>query len=525
MPAFSLASLGLLPDASFNDARLWSAGVRVVDLSDSSNRIKISNNRYIEHDNFKFISVTEKKTARFRKIQPPRISDYMSSEIQNAIERAAYKYRLELESNGLTVCDKDLPSHRQIREEYERHCIQWSRVAKRVGRGGAKVLQNDVLEHKNFRKRQTLKFAASQVMTCASGEQMSLLSVMANAKRNMFAERYKFIKALSEICERDRLSWGMLTLTAAPEHHPSPKTRASSFDDLITVRDSQDWLQEKWRKVLRRLANHEVTISGFRCVEFHEDSTPHWHLLFYYHDADSEQIFKEVQKEWPLFDPENPEKSLGAHWIRGDNSKSKFASYASKYVLKSMSQGLDDDIDLDCEEDRTSLAYESLRSPFHIRGIQFFGLPSVGLWRSLRAMKDAPVTDSQIVLSSWRAARGGDAVGFIGLQGGLAVATKKRPLKGRICREEGAKFVEITDKTNGEYVRFDLPIWTRSANLKAASVSKNGGKSAGWHLMKVIQENPKIKSEKRKADGKRSLDFLLDDDSPEFFYLKLIEVN
>lgn len=519
--AFSLASLGLLPDASFDDARLWRAGVRSVDVTvdDPAYPLpaaahRLQKDEEIEHDGEKFVIV---KKREYRHIVKPRISDYMTDDIQNALNAAACEYQKECDKSGIAVSDKDFPSRRQLREEWERHRIQWDRVAKRVGRGGAKVLQNDVLEHKIFRKKKTLEFAASQVMTCANGEQMSLLSVMNNSKKNLFAERYKFITALSSICEQDKLSWGMLTLTTSPEHHPSPKNGGNSFNDSITVRDSQNWIHEKWRKVLRRLANHEVTISGFRCVEFHEDSTPHWHILFYYHKADSSQIFAEVKKEWTLFDPENPEKSLGAHWIKGDNSKSKFASYASKYVLKSMSQGLDDDIDLDCEEDRTSLAYESLRSPYHIRGLQFFGLPSIGLWRSLRAMKDAPITDSQVVLASWRAARGGDAVGFIGLQGGLAVATKKRPLKGKICREEGSKFVEIVDKTNGEYVRFDLPIWTRSANFKAASISKNSGKSEGWHLSKVIQVNPKTEGQKRKADGKRSLDFLIDDDSPSFF--------
>lgn len=524
--AYSLSSLGLLPDASFDDARLYRLGVRSVQILDddpaypiqlpNSLGVRLQKDEELEFNGRDWLII---KKPVFKTIEPPRISEYMSPEIQAAINLAADAYRKECDENGIEFSDKNLPTKRQIREEWERHRLQWDRVAKRVGLGGAPVAQNDVLEHKIFRKKKTIEFARSQMMSPPEGDPVSLLDIMNEAQKQRFAERYKFIKAMETICEMSSLRWGMLTLTAPSEHHPSPKTGIDSFDDELTIKDTHKWLHRAWRKVLRRLKNSGITISGFRCVEFHEDGCPHWHIIFYYRPFDGDRIFDEVKKEWPLFDPEDPE-SIGAQWISGDNKKSKFASYASKYVLKSIAQGLDVP-DLDNKEDRTALAYESLRSPFHIRGIQFFGLPSMGLWRSLRSMKEAPVTDSKIIISSWRAARGGDAVGFIGLQGGLAVALADRPLKGKTCRNEGEKYVELLDKTSdsdGEFIRYALPVWTRCAAFKATHTVAAGKKfQNGWQLLKVIQGDPKKQGQKLKPDGKRSLDFLLDDDSPSFF--------
>ena len=207
------------------------------------------------------------------------------------------------------------------------------------------------------------------------------LDQVASSPRTRFAKLYAFVKAMDAISIEQGLASGMLTLTLEPEWHPNPSHGANSWSGA-SPRDAHQSMGLRWQSVLRDLDRLGVGLSGLRVVEPHKDGCPHWHLWLLYR-ADAEQsILETVMRYFPnklkvrgvcpagasagkvatksaakphasdvIFDtldalkasasraPTHAKEGAQVELARIDRSISSGASYAMKYLLKTVDGG------------------------------------------------------------------------------------------------------------------------------------------------------------------------------------------
>lgn len=307
-----------------------------------------------------------------------------------------------------------------------------------------------------------------------------------------------------------KLATGMLTLTLEPEWHPNPSHGHNSWSGA-SPRAAHQSMATRWQSILRDLDRLEVGLSGLRVVEPHKDGCPHWHLWLLYRPEAEQQILETVMRYFPhklkvraprakgaastagdvIYDsidslkarisraPTHAKEGSQVELARIDRSISSGASYAMKYLLKTVDGGeslnaearlFPDDADgttLSPEQIKrrqehlaTAKRVDAYRSLWGINAGQLFGVAKcLTAWDELRRLESAP--SHSLMKRLWALARGtdktgrigagesirGDARGFLEALGGLAACGK--PLKG-VARVSIGRLTETAVNAYGE---------------------------------------------------------------------------
>ena len=353
------------------------------------------------------------------------------------------------------------------------------------------------------------------------------LEQVASTPRTRFAKLYAFVKAMDAISTEQGLATAMLTLTLEPKWHPNPSHGANSWNGA-TPRAAHQSMALRWQSILRDLDRLEVGVSGLRVVEPHKDACPHWHLWLLYQPAAEQSILETVMRYFPnklkvrnpsvkrsakraksavlssagdvIFEtldalkasasrvPTHAKEGAQVELARIDRSISSGASYAMKYMLKTVDggdalnteAGLFPETDIATTPQQTKEKAElraqhvaaarrvdAYRSLWGINAGQLFGVAKcLTAWDELRRLADAP--KHPLLKKLWALARGsdkegrigageairGDAKGFIEALGGLAACGKapkdsKRVSIGRLTEQAVNGYGETIDCAKG----------------------------------------------------------------------------
>lgn len=264
-------------------------------------------------------------------------------------------------------------------------------------------------------------------------------------------------------------------------------------------------MAQRWQSILRDLDRLGVGVSGLRVVEPHQDGCPHWHVWLLYRSEAEQRILETVMRYFPnklkvrnpsvkrstkhaksaalssagdvifasLDDlkahagraPTHAKEGAQVELARIDRSISSGASYAMKYLLKTVDggeklnkeAGLFPEMDASAtpkhtaeqeariaEHAATAQRVDAFRCLWGINAGQLFGVAKcLTAWDELRSLRIAPTYP--LLRKLWVLARGGekkgrikadsgvrgDAKGFLTALGGLA-ACGKAP-KGSTC--------------------------------------------------------------------------------------------
>ncbi|EPJ8533718.1 replication endonuclease [Providencia rettgeri] len=206
---------------------------------------------------------------------------------------------------------------------------------------------------------------------------------------------------------------------------------------MPTVRDSHQWLSNTFTRVRKRLNKLNIVIPGLRTVEPHADGCVHWNVLFYAQPEQCDTIL-EIFKDEALKDSPN-EKGAQKHRIKIkliDREKGDGFSYIIKYITKmagfEQSKGIQDLTD-NASSATFSNAVKRVSVWSRVSGLrlfQFFGCPSVTVYRQLRLLRhqlrsgDIALThfsevEKQELEALRQAADEGDFLRYIELNGGF----------------------------------------------------------------------------------------------------------
>ncbi len=203
-----------------------------------------------------------------------------------------------------------------------------------------------------------------------------------------------------------------VTITTPARFHFAPSHGITSWDGS-SVRDSHDWLTDRWQHLRADLAKHVIKPEGFRVTEPHKDGSEHWHLMLY---VKRNQLEETKNIFMSYFGHSEHAVQFKADFSKNvKEKKATAASYMLKYLIKTISSNAASDTS--AANDKKFLqeadAADAWRSTWGIRGFQFFGtlFGKQTLWRELRRLDEQPSETAALAL--WRAARGGRAHHFI----------------------------------------------------------------------------------------------------------------
>lgn len=218
---------------------------------------------------------------------------------------------------------------------------------------GSREEQSEIIDENTYRLVKERDYRNDQFLTgkivLKAGASFSLPN-LEQQNTNRLNETISVVKALEEIARSQDKIFVMITLTAAPQYHPSPTTYDPKLNDrdwnYRSVKEGHENISTNFRKVTRRLNKRlkfstdepinntkyssNSNVFGLRVVEPHKDGSPHWHVLLFIAPEHINllkrivsSVFNWSDKAWDIVVQDK------------DGAKSaSAASYLTKYLMK-----------------------------------------------------------------------------------------------------------------------------------------------------------------------------------------------
>ncbi len=192
------------------------------------------------------------------------------------------------------------------------------------------------------------------------------------------------------------------------------------------MKDANDYLNGQWQKARAQFDRENITVYGIRVVEPHHDGTPHWHLMLFMPPHQSARV-TEILHQYALEQDTN-ERGAAKNRFKAEkitSDKGSAQAYIAKYICKNIDGEFLDTDTYGNDAKVSAIKITAWASLYNIRQFQFFGLPSVSLWRQLRKINH---TIDDIELNKLRqAADASDWLAYLLMMGGTNIRKSERP--------------------------------------------------------------------------------------------------
>lgn len=287
---------------------------------------------------------------------------------------------------------------RRLRRVQGRKCDKAAIVGGVVRRGLWAYASQDAIERRTAQRKRNARALDKAVVECeASGESLPLADVVAGSIANPEVKRAELmvrIKGCDAIAAENQDACEFWTLTCPSRFHSQHIINAVSEPnpnyDKLTPKEAQIYLTKVWARARAAWKRRGLRVFGLRTAEPHHDGTPHWHLIAYGPRRDL-RFARRLLRVYALRDSgDEPGAKKRRFVVLPAKAGTKGAAYAAKYVAKNINaEGMGGDIDHETGRKVTStvLRVDAWASVWGIRQFQFFGCPSISVWRTLRRMR------------------------------------------------------------------------------------------------------------------------------------------
>lgn len=333
----------------------------------------------------------------------------------------------------------------------------WRRQLKRIARRkledfirgqGAVYKARDIYVSKVTVKRRERQRAANRALLeqlIAENElgqsftlaELSDLSVSNPANRR--TEMMVRCRGMEEFAENDDEDWraALITITAPSKFHvASVDGRRNPKYNGASARDIQVYLTRLWARARAALKRRGLIYFGIRIVEPHHDGTPHWHVLIFMRRQDRAAILAILRKYALEEDGDEPGAALRRFQVEHvDPAKGSAIGYIAKYIAKNIDGFMVGEDSYGTDAIASAVRVEAWATTNGIRQFQFFGTPSVTVWRELRRLK-ADGCDSEFLEQLRSAADNADWAAYMELMGGPGIGPADRPVSPMLLVKE-----------------------------------------------------------------------------------------
>lgn len=286
---------------------------------------------------------------------------------------------------------------RKLRTQASRRLDQFMRMVKRVHKRAGIYVSDLVFNH--WQQRQAANQAMLEEMLAVNqfDQEYTLAELSAKGVGNRdirFMETMMRIRETEAYASRNGHRAVFVTWTLPSAWHavlqnsgePNPKYNGS------TPRAAHAQLQKLWAQARAKLKRDGISYYGVRTAEPHHDGCPHWHMMLWVAEDQLDALLATIEHYALSIDPEEVrgKKRVRIRFEHIDPDKGSAAGYVIKYVAKNINctqrPGEIDKYGRPMESSAPRIA--AWASVHGIRQFQFFGLPSVTVWRELRRLRD-----------------------------------------------------------------------------------------------------------------------------------------
>jgi hypothetical protein len=279
----------------------------------------------------------------------------------------------------------------------------------------------------DHRKQAEAAFLATNVVYNAVTGKATPLAELAKTDFDRASRHYAFLHGIQVLAANADLNWAMLTITLPSEWHPNPATKSKKPHrwNGKSALEGHKVIAEGWNRVRSMLRKQGMVMSGVRTEEPQQDTTPHWHIAFFYRNKqDLAAISRAVLAQFPAglrirrsiptqrkklrfhveqyqtlsaFDGKRPHKNarlpaqcqidVGFKKTGNEEVDAKVQSFAS-YVFKYVSKNAGVSMGADGEDESRAGAEDVVRhrQTYGFRQLEFFGIPkgAATCWDLLR---------------------------------------------------------------------------------------------------------------------------------------------
>jgi len=244
-------------------------------------------------------------------------------------------------------------------------------------------------------------------------------------------------KQLEEVAAHNNHHWLAITITCPPKFHVKPKFGRKSWDERLTPKDNNNFLNTIWTDLKRKLGKLNISVYGHWCKEPHESMAIHMHALIY---CSSDNI--ETIKQWTNHYSEAQFDKFDSDFIENISVKfdegscqvyqqlknSKNAAI-SNYINKHLLQCLNISVDKSANSKRNIInsngeseqdindKVKAHADKFSYRRYSFFGVDKyLKVWRELKRFviqQDIPVSSNEAFTELLTLAKDNNIKGFL----------------------------------------------------------------------------------------------------------------
>lgn len=311
---------------------------------------------------------------------------------------------------------------RKLRVAAGQRCERAAIGAGLVKRGRWVYASQDTVERRRQqRRRQQDAIDGAMLEDMGSGEQVPLAAAVAGSVSNPEIKRGELMTRVRG-CDAFAAGKGWVcefwTVTTPSRFHAQTtaggRVSANPVYDGSTPRQAQTYLCQTWARARAAWQRRGLQVVGLRTVEPHHDATPHWHLIVYGEAAALEQARDILRQHALANSPNEPGADKRRFcWLRASGLDG--AAYAAKYVAKNIDGRAMEGAASDETGGKVAdalLRVEAWARAWRVRQFQFFGVPLVGIWRSLRKIRKACAAAEEAIEQARAAADRGEWAAF-----------------------------------------------------------------------------------------------------------------
>lgn len=281
------------------------------------------------------------------------------------------------------------------------------------------------VETQKIRDLATRELLAKISMKSDEGDEFTLQELhefsVANPK-NRFAEMMVRCKGVEQYAIDNGQIPMAVTITTPSAYHAC-HYRSGDINEQFngtTPRQANNYLVSLFAKVRTFLGNKGIVITGYRVAEPHHDGTPHWHAMLFF-DPSVEDIVRSTIELYALLESPN-EPGAREHRVKFesiDPSRGSATGYMTKYIAKNIAGAATQPDLLGLDAPEAAQRVIAWAKTWGIRQFQFFGGPSITIWREYRRIRDQQkVPKDSPHYAAWKAASiDSDFAAFMTLMG------------------------------------------------------------------------------------------------------------
>lgn len=287
---------------------------------------------------------------------------------------------------------------RRLRRAHGRRCDGAAIRAGVIRRGLWAYASQDAVERRTAQRRRNARAMEKAAICCEeTGESLKLLDVAQASIANPEVRRAELmvrVKGCDAIAAENGDLCEFWTVTAPSRFHSQRITGAVSDANPAfcgaSPREAQNYISKVLARARAAWKRRGLRVFGLRTAEPHHDGTPHWHIICYGPAYDL-RFARRLLRVYALRDSAD-EPGAKKHRFTAIKARegTRGAAYAAKYISKNINgEGMSGDIDHETGRRVTSAVQrvDAWAACWGIRQFQFFGCPSISIWRTLRKIR------------------------------------------------------------------------------------------------------------------------------------------